>query len=127
MDAQTLIRLLADIGDDTESLAEFLRIYLDDSPQQLQAMAQGLADRDFTAMGLAAHTLKSTSASVGATTLAVLCAELSRQTQSGVTTGWPTLVPQIAAEFEAVRRALTGQADRADQSININELLRRIG
>jgi HPt (histidine-containing phosphotransfer) domain-containing protein len=53
-----------------------LRAYLADAPRQLAAMTTALERRDYSALGRAAHSLKSSSESVGALAMSRLAAEL---------------------------------------------------
>ena len=126
VDRQLLTRLLEDIGGDSESLAELLREYVDDALRLVQAMRRGLTDDDTAAIGMAAHTLKSTSASVGALPLAALCAELSHQTRGESPVSRPALISQIAAEQARVHELLSGSPSAPGQGIDIEALFRRI-
>ena len=63
-------------SDDPEMLAELLQMYLDDAPTQLAAMEEALANQDLETLERAAHTLKSSSYTMGAIAFSEQCAEL---------------------------------------------------
>jgi len=50
--------------------------YLEDAPKLLQAISAAVAQGDTTALYQAAHTLKPTSATLGAITLSQICKDL---------------------------------------------------
>jgi HPt (histidine-containing phosphotransfer) domain-containing protein len=76
LDEAVLGNLLETVGGDRTFLAELVEAYLGDSPGLLQAMPAALQADDRTALRRAAHTLKSTSASLGATAFAAMCREV---------------------------------------------------
>jgi len=87
--------------------------YLSDAQTQINAMASALEQRAGTDLGRAAHSLKSTSRSVGADAVAVLCAELevlARNDDYAASAG--PLLQQIRQQFAIVAAALS--AERAD-------------
>jgi signal transduction histidine kinase/DNA-binding response OmpR family regulator/HPt (histidine-containing phosphotransfer) domain-containing protein len=87
-------------------LAEVIDSYLEDAPKLLQAMAAAFAQGKATDLQQAAHTLKSSSALFGATSLSQFCQELE---VSGSTGSWieaATLMPQVKTEYEKVQTAL---------------------
>jgi HPt (histidine-containing phosphotransfer) domain-containing protein len=63
-------------------------------------------------MQLAAHTLKSSSASMGALTLSTLCAELESISQLGTLEGTSQKVTCVEEEYERVKLALTVERER---------------
>jgi len=78
-----LARLRADLGDDETIVIEVIEMFLADTPQQLDRMRQALAAAAAYDLRHAAHTLKSTSASVGAQALAACCRELEELARDG--------------------------------------------
>ena len=91
-------------------LGRVLQTY-DSSLQRLMAQAaDALARGDAAAAGIAAHTLKSSSSSVGALELARLCAELERAVRAGETQQLAAQVENLLSEgrrvLDAVRAML---------------------
>jgi HPt (histidine-containing phosphotransfer) domain-containing protein len=76
VDHRVLAALSQATGDDPAFLAELIDTYLSDAPDLLVAMRDALAAREDAGLRRAAHTLKSTSAMLGAHRLADLCRHL---------------------------------------------------
>ncbi len=72
------------------------------APQLLSAVQSN----DFTVIRHVSHTLKSSSASIGALRLSSLCAELEAAVRAGVTEGIAARVEAIRGEIENVKPAL---------------------
>jgi HPt (histidine-containing phosphotransfer) domain-containing protein len=126
LDHRPLTQLLAELDGDTEVIAELLREYLGDTPRVLHELERAIRDHDLGAIALAAHTLKGTSASVGASLLAARCDEIGRSVRSGAPLDLPTVLTQLRAEFERVRALLVAPQAAPDQRIDVEALLRRI-
>lgn len=69
LDGKTIDALLDSLGGDKEFFAELVEIFLTDAPDLFAAMHQGIQAADSEAVHRAAHTLKSTAASLGALNL----------------------------------------------------------
>jgi HPt (histidine-containing phosphotransfer) domain-containing protein len=93
-------------GGDPAFLAEMIDTYFDDSPGQLAAMRQGLADGNAEAFRRAAHSLKSNSANFGALRLAEMCRELEELGKAGALEGAAARLDAAEAEYEKARQAL---------------------
>lgn len=113
VDRTVLDELSRSVGDDAEFLRELVETYLDDAPQQIEAIRSGLAKRDVERVHRAAHTLKSSSASIGAMTLAEMSHELEAQALPATTSphdldsgDYATRADAIAAELDRVREEL---------------------
>lgn len=63
--------------------ARVLGLFRDDTPVSLAAMEEGAASGDLEAVRVAAHTLKSSSAYVGARELSECCAHIERAAREG--------------------------------------------
>ncbi len=87
----------------TQILAEVIEIYLEDTPRQLQTLRIAAAMGDSTIVQRAAHTLKSSSAALGAMTLSQLCKQLEA---SAAGSALVEQVSQLEAEYERVSDAL---------------------
>jgi HPt (histidine-containing phosphotransfer) domain-containing protein len=79
IDEAALGRLQTDIcGGDIEMVREFIDLFLADTPAQIQALKSGVETGDSSLLERAAHTLKSSAATMGASLLALACEELER-------------------------------------------------
>ncbi len=89
-----------------DALAEVIDIYLENFPQLLQSISAAVSSADATALRAAAHSMKSTSGTVGASGMFELCKQLEAMGRAGTTAEAQALVSQIEGEFERVRAAL---------------------
>lgn len=94
----------SELGD--EAFLRFLDIYLSELPGRTDAIRRAAEQGSAEALRLAAHTLKSTSAALGATSLAGVCEELEALGRSGTTAGAPEQAATIEAVADAVRELL---------------------
>ncbi len=91
-------------------VAEVVGAYVGQAETHLHALRTALADAADTPLTRTAHTLKGSSATVGASALAALCAQLEQPLP------WPRradLVGQVHEELTAVTAALAAVRDRA--------------
>ncbi|PWT76363.1 MAG: hypothetical protein C5B46_01290 [Proteobacteria bacterium] len=82
-------------------LAQVIRIYLETAPELLETLRSGLAAGHVDAVRNAAHTLKSSSANLGAGTLSGLCKQLETAARNGALT--PDLATMECVDFEYAR------------------------
>jgi CheY-like chemotaxis protein/HPt (histidine-containing phosphotransfer) domain-containing protein len=87
-------------------------LYLEQTPQQLGEMKGALARRDLTVLKRAAHTIKSSSANVGAGRLSTLCAELEVSVGGGNAPDVAPRVEAIESEFGRARQELERLAEK---------------
>ncbi|MFN3703306.1 ATP-binding protein [Thermomonas sp.] len=81
-------------------------VYLEDAPRLIAQLERAAASNDPIALRVAAHTLKSSSANVGATTLADAARDLEHGARDGTLANPVTAVARIVGEFAQVRAAL---------------------
>lgn len=106
IDRETYDRLLDVTGGDLAFLDELVDTYLSDSDEQLEAMRSAAAIDDPETLLRPAHTLKSSSANVGALGLADHCRSLEMDARAGTVPEMASRVDACAALFEAVRTEL---------------------
>lgn len=81
LDLETLAVLREAIGDSTNDI---VNLYLDDVPNNLRQMFLSLETSDLVTVGRLAHSLKSSSASLGAMQTSRLAAELESAIKNGL-------------------------------------------
>ena len=108
IDLAILDELLETVGGDESFLAELLTSYLSDSPPLLEEMERSAAAGDATSLRRAAHTMKSTSASLGAMRLSGICRDIEAAAIAGEAPA--ARVAEAAAEYRAVGEALATRA-----------------
>lgn len=104
LDDGVLGELLDSTGNDVEFVRQLIATYLADTPPQLEAMRAAVVADDAAALVRPAHTLKSSSATVGASRLSALARELEMAGRSG------SLEPAIRGTLEAARAEWTAAA-----------------
>jgi len=92
-------------------LLRVIDIFLGAAPKLLAQMRAAVAGDDPLQLCRAAHSLKSSSANLGATSLSALCRELEAMGQSGQIPGAALKVDLVEIELESVQRALEAQRD----------------
>jgi HPt (histidine-containing phosphotransfer) domain-containing protein len=102
--------LEAELG--AEAVLELIRLYTADARQLVDAMCTGAADGDADGLRRAAHTLKSTSATLGATTLAAHCKAVEDLARAGEPGQAAALVPAAAECCAEVLDALAQENAR---------------
>jgi CheY-like chemotaxis protein/HPt (histidine-containing phosphotransfer) domain-containing protein len=90
-------------------VARVIETYLRTSPEMIESMRQGLDSDDAEAIERSAHSLKSSSATLGALELAELCKELEQIGREAETTRAAAVFASLETEFDRVRRALSEQ------------------
>ena len=88
-------------------LKRVIDLYLDDAPKLIQRLKYAVAAEDAPEIERAAHTLKSTSASLGALKLAQLCKELEASARLNSTAKAKQIFSEFEAAYNGVRVALT--------------------
>jgi len=76
LDQAVLAELRASIGDDQEFMVELVETYVSEGSANIDGLLAAAAARDCGAIVRPAHTLKSTSASLGAMRLSAICREI---------------------------------------------------
>jgi signal transduction histidine kinase/CheY-like chemotaxis protein len=110
LDATALDNIRAlDDGSGESVLDEVIGIFLQELPQHLQALRDGLAAGRPVEVGKTAHAFKSASYNVGARPLGDLCKTLERQGKAGDLAGAAELVAQIERMAERVRPLLEAE------------------
>lgn len=99
-----LAQLVRDIG--TDGVAEVLQLFIEDTPNAVATVVQTFDSRDAMLLERAAHTLKSTSATVGARMMASLCLEIERHARAADFDACGPHVIALQAELRVVAERL---------------------
>ena len=89
-----------------EVASELIGLFLEDTPRLLADLRETVAHGDAEGLQRAAHTLKSSSASLGAMGLSALCQELEVMRRAGTLEGAAEKVARVEAEYERVKATL---------------------
>jgi HPt (histidine-containing phosphotransfer) domain-containing protein len=91
-----------------EVLREVVAVYLEDTPALIDAMRAAASTGDLDVLDRSAHTLKSSSAVVGAMELSALCQRLEADARGGAVPDAPGRVEAVASAFDRARLELDG-------------------
>jgi len=100
------IRALSATGGDA-LLQRVIHAYVDDTPQQFHTLRLAIEALNTGNIRKAAHSLKSSSANVGAEALAQLCREMEKLGRTDTTEGASGILTDMEQEFQAVRHSLS--------------------
>ena len=95
-------------------LDRIIKIYFENSPKLLQALHDAVVkDNAPDTMGQAAHSLKSSSANLGATGLAALCREIEDMARENRTAGAGAILDEIEKLYPLVCESLAAECENA--------------
>ncbi len=107
VDIATLQDLLEIMGEDTpEGVQEFISLYIEDSQEQLASIRQAFEQHDTIVLTRSAHSLKSSSAQLGANTLSTHCLELEKLGKEQSLQEAGDVVERVAVELQQVQHVL---------------------
>ena len=87
-------------------LSEIIEIYFNDAPILLDRLREAFHAGDAACVARSAHTLKSTSAGIGANALGAMCKRVEAIALGNSLDGLDALICQIRSEYEKVKGAL---------------------
>ena len=124
LDRDVLDELHAVIGD---AAIQIVSVFLDDAPAMVQQLQQAAQSGDEPRLQAVAHSLKSSSANVGALSLSAVAQRIEREARGGSLQRPAVAVALLVAEFARARVALTGWRSivRAGQLTHSSSLLSR--
>jgi PAS domain S-box-containing protein len=93
-------------GAAAEVVAEIVETFLSDAPTLIGQMREAVRTSNPIVLDRASHTLKSSSATVGALVLSARCRAIEEEARAGHATGLGEAVEAVEREYERVRREL---------------------
>jgi HPt (histidine-containing phosphotransfer) domain-containing protein len=106
------LRELQDEGD-PDIVAEVGGLFMKHSPDKVKAILEAALKDDAKGLQLAAHSLKSSSAYIGAMRLSALAKELEMMARSGSLEGAREKAEKLRAEFDLAMKAIGAEVKRA--------------
>ncbi len=97
---------LASFDDDGTFMKEMVQIYLEETPKLIKQLTESLKEKKIEEFVRAAHTLKSSSANLGAMELSEMSKNLEYKGKNGKIDGLNSEVEEIKAEFSKVKAIL---------------------
>lgn len=111
LDPEAVSGLFDMLGADHEALAEIVDAFLEEGPERVAEVSEGLVSGDAALIGRAAHTLKSNAATFGAGKLESASRALEESARAGNLTNAPALVDEITAAWALVKPELLALKD----------------
>ncbi|WP_143301470.1 response regulator, partial [Candidatus Entotheonella palauensis] len=108
------LTMLESLPNGAKQMIRVLRQYLDTAPTLIAQLHQAVEQRDGHAIQQAAHSLKGSSATVGALRLAELSQDIESWANTMVLSTPPSALEQLEAEWSAVNSALISKLVMAD-------------
>jgi PAS domain S-box-containing protein len=107
IDDSTFRQLQEMIGEDSiPLLLDLINTYLEDSQHLINIVEEAIAHQDSQQIYHAAHTLKSSSATLGALKLSQICVTLESKARKGIIEGITELLSQLQTEYQQVDQML---------------------
>ncbi len=97
-------------GDNDVFLMEIIGIYVEDTPVRIKELKQSLAAGELALFTRAAHTIKGSSANLGAIAVASVAEALENKSRTEGLVGLAPLVEQVESEFARASAELRGLA-----------------
>jgi HPt (histidine-containing phosphotransfer) domain-containing protein len=113
LDDVALAELAASVGGDTAFVVDLIGTYLGDAPRQIAEIQAAAEAHDAAALVRPAHTLKSSSATVGAQRLSARARRLENAGREDALDAAAGDLAGLAAEWEGTLQALRGWMDRS--------------
>jgi HPt (histidine-containing phosphotransfer) domain-containing protein len=102
----------AQIKGEPDIVVELMELYLEDASGKLAAMHEDLAEKGGGSVGRFAHSLRGSSANLGARRVAALCEELERMGEGDPSRGGGVLLNKLELELACVRRVFEAERRR---------------
>jgi signal transduction histidine kinase/CheY-like chemotaxis protein/HPt (histidine-containing phosphotransfer) domain-containing protein len=109
LDASIIRDLLDTMGDE---FGDLVRVYLEDAPQRLRELELAAAAHDASGQVSPAHTLKSSSANIGATALSDFARRIEHTARSGIAISPAEIAGGIRREYDRVAVELSALLER---------------
>ena len=107
IDPQALENLRALSPDDNdEFIREIFAIFIEDTPKRIEELDQSLAAKDSSKFVRAAHSIKGSSANLGALALKIASERLENQSRKTGLEDVAALVAEVKVEFERAKAAI---------------------
>jgi CheY-like chemotaxis protein len=104
---QTALDALRELEDGaSDILRELVEIYIDDAPGYITALREAILAADPHQMERTAHTLKGSSASLGARRLVAACLDMERLGRGGSMEGSQEMLARVEREFHSASQVL---------------------
>jgi HPt (histidine-containing phosphotransfer) domain-containing protein len=109
-----VIRGMLEIFGDPAPVVKVIHLFLQEAPRQVDTMTEGLSRGEPEEIRRAAHSLKSSAASLGAKDLSELSAKVEELTRAQRMDDVRPLIERLRRSLDQVTAVLTSEAERLD-------------
>ncbi len=102
----------AQLEGEPDIVVELMELYLEDASGKLAAMHEDLTENGGRSVGRFAHSLRGSSANLGARRVAALCGELERMGEGDPSCSGGMLLNRLESELACVRRVFEAERRR---------------
>jgi HPt (histidine-containing phosphotransfer) domain-containing protein len=102
----------AQMEGEPDIVVELMELYLEDASGKLAAMREDLTEKGGRSLGRLAHSLRGSSANLGARRVAALCWELERMGEGDPSCGGGVILNRLELELACVRRVFEAERRR---------------
>lgn len=99
----------AQVEGEPDIVVELMELYLEDASGKLAAMHEDLSEKRGKSVGRLAHSLRGSSANLGARRVAALCEELERMNEGETSRAGGALLGRLELELACVRRVFEAE------------------
>jgi HPt (histidine-containing phosphotransfer) domain-containing protein len=97
---------------DSDLVLEVIDLFLQETPDRLVSLREGLSRGDLPLIARIAHTIRGSAGHLGAKALVALCARVEDKARQGVAFNNAFALSSIEEEIERVTHALLAEAER---------------
>ena len=102
----------AQVDGEPDLIVELIDLYLKDTPHRIESMQQALTRTDDLTLVRAAHSLKGSSATLGASQMAAMCEELEQTVAAALFQGVVVVLAGLELEFSRVQKAFLAERQK---------------
>ena len=110
VDLDVLASLSEPGGNGRSLLARLIGIFLDDIPVRIAALQTAVLDGDVAGVNYAAHSMKGSCSSLGASKMTIICGRFEMAGRTSKLEGCQVLLDELEAEYARVAAQLTDMA-----------------
>jgi len=104
--SEAAITQLRELGDGDDLLIEIIELFQGETPRRLDGMASAVVSGNCEELARIAHSLKSSSANIGAVKLYAVCIEIESTSRGGGMDGMANAVATARMEYQSATDAL---------------------
>lgn len=98
--------------DDGEAVEDLIQTFLDDAPGNVQKIQEAFAAEQMDELGVLAHTMKGSSATLGVMRFSEYCRQIEAACKSNESIDFAGVIQELTAEFSTAQETLAQWRDK---------------